>query len=178
MSPFSCGREGIWTQIRNVTVVSEPAYHAVRWGILVPRMIGSFEMDSQTSSRREISRGFRAIFALALPFLAAVLPACAQRSRDAEEAVAGCAACSMLLAVPAVIIGILVLHIVLFIWVARDAKARGVDNAAVWVIIVMIGGIIGLIVYIFSRPQGNLVSCPNCSNKRLQASVKCPQCGA
>ena len=37
--------------------------------------------------------------------------------------------------------------------------------------------IIGLIIYLFSRPQGNLIQCAHCNNKRLQASAKCPHCG-
>jgi len=51
------------------------------------------------------------------------------------------------------------------------------DNAVVWMILVMLTGIIGLIIYAFTRPQGNLVPCPQCSNKRLQVSAKCPHCG-
>jgi hypothetical protein len=33
------------------------------------------------------------------------------------------------------------------------------DNAVVWMILVMLTGIIGLIIYVFTRPQGNLVPC-------------------
>jgi hypothetical protein len=44
-------------------------------------------------------------------------------------------------------------------------------------ILVMLTGIIGLIIYIFTRPQGNLVPCPQCANKRLQVSAKYPHCG-
>ena len=73
--------------------------------------------------------------------------------------------------------GLIALNIVLLIWVARDAKNRGMDNAVVWMILVMFTGIIGLIIYIFTRPQGNLVPCPQCANKRLQVSAKCPHCG-
>jgi len=42
----------------------------------------------------------------------------------------------------------------------------------------MFTSVIGLIIYISSRPQGNVVQCSNCQNKRLQASVKCPHCGS
>ena len=103
------------------------------------------------------------------------LVALADPSNDAAGAL-GCLACSGgLLFIP---IGFLVLHIVLLIWVAKDAKARGMDNAVLWMIVVFFIGLIGLIIYLFSRPTGNLVVCANCSNKRLQASVKCPHCGA
>ena len=60
---------------------------------------------------------------------------------------------------------------------ARDAKARGMDNSVVWMVLVMITGLLGLIIYLLSRPKGELVPCPNCGNKRMQISAKCPHCG-
>ena len=76
-----------------------------------------------------------------------------------------------------IVVGILALNIALLIWVAKDAKSRGMDNSVIWMILVMLTGIIGFIIYIFTRPQGNLVPCPHCGNKRLQVSAKCPHCG-
>ena len=75
-------------------------------------------------------------------------------------------------------VAVFVLNIALLVWVARDAKARGMDSAILWMLLVMFTGIIGLVIYLFVRPQGNMMQCPNCQNKRLQASVKCPHCGA
>ena len=98
-------------------------------------------------------------------------PALAQRG-GGEEA---CAACGGTLIL--VIVLFFVLNIALLVWVARDAKARGMDNAVLWMLLVMFTGIIGLIIYIFSRPKGNLIQCPSCNNKRLQASARCPHCG-
>ena len=102
----------------------------------------------------------------------------AQRDEDAAAAAAAgtaCAACGGLFIV--VIIGILVLNIALLVWVTRDAKNRGIENAVLWLIVVLIAGPIGLIVYVLSRPKGNLMQCPSCPNKRLEASAKCPHCG-
>ena len=102
----------------------------------------------------------------------------ARSSSDPSDALgaAGCMACGgVFLLIP---IALLALHIVLLVWVARDAKARGMDNAVMWMILVLILGVIGLVIYILSRPQGNLIQCANSANKRLQASVKCPHCGA
>jgi len=76
-----------------------------------------------------------------------------------------------------VIVAIVVLNIALLVWVARDAKARGMDSAILWMILVMFTGPIGLIIYLLARPQGNVVPCVHCGNKRLQVSVKCPHCG-
>src|SRR5258707_2244929 len=95
-------------------------------------------------------------------------PALAQSGSDAASGVAGCAMCSTFLAIPVIIF---VLNIALLVWVARDAKARGMDSAVLWMILVMFTSVIGLLIYIFSMPQGNLIRCPNCGNNRLQASV-------
>jgi hypothetical protein len=98
----------------------------------------------------------------------------AQREPNPAAGAAGCALCGSLLFIP---IAIVVLDIALLIWVARDAKSRGMDSAVIWMILVMFTSVLGLILYIFSRPQGNLIRCPSCNNQRLQASAKCPHCG-
>jgi hypothetical protein len=87
---------------------------------------------------------------------------------------AGCGCCGTFIAIPIVFF---VLSIALLVWVARDAKARGMDSAVLWMLLVFFLNLVGLVIYIFARPQGDLVACPNCGNKRLQASVKCPHCG-
>lgn len=112
--------------------------------------------------------------ALVTPFLLSV-PALAQRDPDPA---AGCAACGTCGAfVIFLIVAVIALNIALLVWVARDAKARGMDSAVVWMVLVMFTGIIGLVIYLFSRPEGNMVRCPSCNNNRLLASAKCPHCG-
>lgn len=97
---------------------------------------------------------------------------------DAESPEVGCAACGTVMTLLVFLsIAIVVLNIALLVWVARDAKARGMDSAVVWMLLVMFTGLLGLLIYVFSRPQGNVVSCPMCGNKRLQASARCPHCG-
>lgn len=71
----------------------------------------------------------------------------------------------------------LVLVILLMAWVAKDARARGMDGGAVWVLIVLSTGLIGLLVYMASRPHGILVPCSRCGNKKLMAALLCPHCG-
>jgi hypothetical protein len=92
-----------------------------------------------------------------------------------DEAAAGCLACGS--GILFLIFALSVLNIALLIWVARDAKSRGMDSAVVWMLLVLFLGPIGLVIYLLSRPQGNVVPCPNCKNKRLQASARCPHCG-
>lgn len=106
--------------------------------------------------------------------ISASLAQSTQPTPDPADTAAGCAVCGTLLFIPIVIF---VLNIALLIWVARDAKARGMDSAVLWMILVMVTSVIGLIIYLFSRPQGNLIRCTSCSNNRLQASAKCPHCG-
>ena len=96
---------------------------------------------------------------------------------DGSAVAGGAAGCGCLVFMLLFFLGIAALHIVILVWVARDAKARGMDSPVLWLLVVIFTGVIGLIVYIFARPQGNLVACPQCKNKRLQASAKCPHCG-
>ncbi len=102
----------------------------------------------------------------------------AQNDNGAAGAGAGCAACSGCGSLFLVFwLGLIALQIALLVWVARDAKARGMDSAVLWMLLVMFVPLIGLLIYIFARPQGNMIQCPHCNNKRLAASVKCPHCG-
>ena len=94
-----------------------------------------------------------------------------------DDAAGGLAACGCLGVFGFIIIAIIALNIALLVWVARDAKNRGMDSAILWMILVMLTGIIGLIIYLLTRPQGNLIACPHCGNKRMQVSAKCPHCG-
>ncbi len=96
---------------------------------------------------------------------------------DAAGAAAGalgCLGCSAFLMIPVLL---LIVQIALLVWVAKDSKSRGMDNAVVWMIFVFLAPVIGLIVYIFSRPTGTLVKCSSCGNMRLQVAAKCPHCG-
>lgn len=108
-----------------------------------------------------------------LPFLF-LAPVAAAQPRNGGSPILGLACCSTFLAIPVILV---VLNIALLVWVARDAKSRGMDSAVVWMLLVFFTSFIGLIIYLFSRPQGNVIPCTNCGNKRLQASVRCPQCG-
>jgi len=122
---------------------------------------------------RLIMRMPRQLFPLVLVFVLCCSSLFGLAPNDNAAGAAGCFACSGFLGF---LIALFVLNIALLVWVARDAKARGMDSAILWMLLVMFTGIIGLIIYPFARPQGNMVQCPNCHNRRLQASVKCPHC--
>jgi FtsH-binding integral membrane protein len=119
-----------------------------------------------------------ALASLNLIFLSSVVLAQTRPPDPGAPECAGCGVCGgsllVMILIPVVIIA---LNIALLVWVARDAKARSMDNAVMWMILVMFTSVLGLLIYVFSRPQGNLVKCQSCGNNRLQASAKCPHCG-
>lgn len=121
---------------------------------------------------------------LLIPFLFTATNLLAQRTTpastpdlDAAGAAIGAGCCGSFLFMVFVAVAIFVLNIVMLVWVARDAKSRGMDNSVMWMILVFFTSLLGLVIYIFSRPQGELVPCPACKNKRLKVSAKCPHCG-
>lgn len=76
-----------------------------------------------------------------------------------------------------IVIAFFVINIAILVWVVKDAKARGMGSPIGWLVLVFFTGIIGLIIYFFARPSGELVYCEHCHNKRLKAMAKCPHCG-
>lgn len=98
-----------------------------------------------------------------------------EEQQAAQEAAEGCLACGGAFMFIAIVF--VTLNIALLVWVARDAKGRGMDSAVLWMLLVFFTGLIGLVIYLFSRPQGQLKRCEHCGNSRLQASAQCPNCG-
>jgi hypothetical protein len=98
------------------------------------------------------------------------------------DAAAGCAACGVFgvfgIVMLVLIVGSTVVWVLVAIWAARDASARGMDNSALWVVLILFTGLIGLIIYLVTRPQGELVLCQECGSKRLRESRRCPHCRA
>lgn len=72
----------------------------------------------------------------------------------------------------------LAVTVFVMVWVFKDAKARGDQNAVLWLVLIFFLSWIGLIVYLVARPKGDLTPCSNCQQKKLHALVKCPHCGA
>lgn len=79
----------------------------------------------------------------------------------------------------------LIIAILLCVWVYRDAESRGMSGP-LWLIIVIITGIIGLIIYLIVRkekvPPGAPAEkvtrvCPSCGRVVAPGVKFCPHCG-
>lgn len=86
-----------------------------------------------------------------------------------------------------------IINVLLCVWVYRDAESRGMSGV-LWLIVVLIGGIIGLIVYLIVRkekppppPPPKLAYaatqpppirfCPHCGREVGLDAIFCPYCG-
>lgn len=99
------------------------------------------------------------------------------QTRDPEMAANAAACGTTLLLMIAIPVVILIINVVLLVWIARDAKARGVDGAVIWMIFAFLTGPIAFSLYLMSRPGGRVIKCHKCGNGRLEVSAKCPHCG-
>src|SRR4051794_34405756 len=68
---------------------------------------------------------------------------------EKQQAAAACATCGggmmILVGIIVVVIG---LKILMAVWVARDAKNRGMNDVALWVLLIVFLNLLGLIIYL------------------------------
>ena len=71
----------------------------------------------------------------------------------------------------------LVVWILVAIWVYKDANKRG-KNGVLWLIIVILLGLIGLIIWLVVRgeKQASSRNCPNCGRGIPEDARVCPYC--
>ena len=100
------------------------------------------------------------LLCLPVPALAADMPDFPQdfpqgfpqeRLEEAGAAAAGMG-CACMIAMLVCFLVSLAIWVAICVYVYRDATARGMENAALWLIIVILTGLIGLIVYLIVRP--------------------------
>jgi putative component of membrane protein insertase Oxa1/YidC/SpoIIIJ protein YidD len=120
---------------------------------------------NRTPARAQVSSGGLALALLLL-------------QSDQAAGAAGCLGCAGLGGFLIVlIIGLFVSWIALLVWVVRDFRARSADNPILWMLLVLFFHVVGLIIYLFARPKGTFVQCPNCKGNKLAHLQTCPQCG-
>jgi putative membrane protein insertion efficiency factor len=101
------------------------------------------------------------------------------RKEMPKEAGKACAGATVvcIIAVIGTLIGIAI-QVVFMVYTYKDAKARGDQNAVLWLVLIFFLHTLGFIVYLVARPKGELNPCPNCHQKKLEILTKCPHCGA
>jgi len=73
-----------------------------------------------------------------------------------------------------------IIWIVIAIWVHRDARARGDINGGLWLLMVLITGIIGLMIWLLIRPpiqKAMDYSCDACKTSCSYGQKYCNNCG-
>ena len=101
-----------------------------------------------------------------------------QNSGDPTAAcgVVGCGIIVYLLVMLLIVAGAIALIVFIIRWIGRDATSRGMPNAnsVKWFGLL---GLLGLLIYVLQRPQGNTLPCPHCGQPRMQGLPRCPHCG-
>ncbi len=68
----------------------------------------------------------------------------------------------------------IVVIVVIFKYIKKDALARGDNPNKAWFALL---GLLGLLIYVLTRPQGNVFPCQSCGQSRMQGLPRCPHCG-
>ena len=82
-------------------------------------------------------------------------------------------------------LALLIIWIFVIVWVYRDAERRGM-NGVLWALLVLIGNIIGLLIYLIVRSDSipalkaghETQACPSCQKEVAASFVFCPYCAA
>jgi hypothetical protein len=124
-------------------------------------------------------KNLKNIGAALLSLLLLSLPILAQRRNADDEAAAAVAACGAFAVVYILILLFvlaisIVIIIVIFKYIKKDAIARGDNPSKAWFALL---GLLGLLIYVLTRPQGNVMPCPSCGQGRMQGLPRCPNCG-
>lgn len=86
-----------------------------------------------------------------------------------------------------IIMGICVIflipNLILAIWAYFDAMSRGLAaksgyDVSIRVVLVLVLPILGIIIYLATRPKGKLLTCSTCRRDVLRTLSECPRCGA
>lgn len=120
---------------------------------------------------------------LSIIALACILLSLATTSASAADSTDTAAFLGFSALICGVLVAVFIVFILIAIWVYRDAEKRG-SSGVLWLIIVIITGIVGLIIWLVVRPpiggkagQGAGRMCPNCGRPIPMDARVCPYCG-
>lgn len=126
---------------------------------------------------------FRSIL-FVLPF--GIFPGMSHALRDAGGSIWNHTGFGLFRFMPLMILplALFVLWIFILIWVYRDAERRGM-NGLLWTLLVLVGNVIGLIIYLIVRSESGARAqaaccekCPSCGKDVGPGFTFCPHCGA
>jgi hypothetical protein len=138
--------------------------------------------------RREIMRGTR--FASGFLFLSVLISIMSSMNALGQETDGGADDLGALNIICCLLNGvILIVWVMVALWAKNDAQRRGIDNPALWGIVVFLAGIVGLIIYLLViRPKGTEPkveeegpksgTCPHCGYDAGTTAGRCPNCGS
>jgi hypothetical protein len=114
-------------------------------------------MEGVGTMKRWTNCGVVFLAVLCLTLLSGPAVAMAQQPEfplDPEDAgaAAGAGACACGGVAIFIMLAVAVVWIFVLVWVYRDATARGMENAVIWVLLTFFLGLIGLVVYLIVRP--------------------------
>lgn len=123
-------------------------------------------------------RKFISLALLVICFLILLAPAFGQSRNGDPAAACGAAGCGIVvwLIMMIVIFGVAIGVIVFIVkWIGKDATSRGMPNAQSikWLGLL---GLLGLVIYLLQRAQGNTFPCQHCGKPRMQGLPQCPHC--
>jgi hypothetical protein len=70
---------------------------------------------------------------------------------------------------------VLLSDVLMLAWVVKDARSRGIEGG-IWVVVILMANMLGLLVYLASRPAGSLIPCHHCGYNRLDYAKRYPHC--
>jgi uncharacterized membrane protein len=119
------------------------------------------------------------LMVLLLTLMSTATSTFAQAGDDGSGAACGVLGCGIvlyLLVIAAMLAISITIIVLIYRFIKRDATARGMTNASTMAWLALLG-LLGLLIYLLQRPQGNLMPCPSCGQNRMQGLPRCPHCG-
>jgi hypothetical protein len=70
----------------------------------------------------------------------------------------------------------LIFKLIFTFWIYKATMEKGMPSPPAWSLLALFFPIITLLLYLFNKPEGEMVDCPVCENKKLEILYECPHC--